>query len=410
MASIVRSKKPALLFPGQGNQQKAMLQPYLDQFPSIVSPILDRIDNALGINFSKLLVNKPPTSSASSIAKSNENVEDINNTSNAQPAIVATSYTIFEILKTQLVSSSSKQSQTEFLNKTFSYTMGHSLGEFTAATVAGVLQFDDTIKLVRQRGLAMESARDAFLQTHNVELGMFVVMLLSRDFTSTDIIQYFDTFIRDPTTQTLISPREELQQQLSKECDPEAYDLLQYLELGNINAKAQVVLSGPKKAADLFIDLLKSHYATTKSSSRQLKLKTIPLNVRAPFHCPIMKPAQDHMQTLVKELLDKNQISWPYNSSNPATNSIPIVSNITAKPFENLDQLIRSLSHSATDRVYWYQSAKYLQDEAGVNHMIAVGPGNVSDLAKRDLSKDLKCEIVNNETLDQVLKSISETS
>lgn len=347
---------PALLFPGQGNQQRAMLSDYLEKFPSVVRPILEELDESLKQSFSKLLVNS---------TEADAMLPDINLTSNAQPAILTASYTILQILKSQLGSSD------DFLKSTFSFTLGHSLGEFTAATAAGVLQFSDAVALVHQRGKAMEQSKAQFLEKYGsvVELGMYVVLFPKHS--SAEIVEFFDKQYRSGT-----QPSE---------------DLTNFVDLGNINSNSQIVFSGPKTAVSTILADIQAHLGLKKP------FRTIPLNVSAPFHSPVMKPAQDHMETLVAKLDADNKIAWP--------GQIPIVSNITAKPFDSKERILRSLSHSCTDRVYWYDSIKYVTEQESVDRLVAIGPGNVSDLTKRDVPKSVQTDIVNAETLDSIVNN-----
>ncbi|VVT52971.1 uncharacterized protein SAPINGB_P003339 [Magnusiomyces paraingens] len=348
---------PAILFPGQGNQKRAMLENYFKRFPSVVKPILEELDESLKQNFSKLLIK----SSDADIF-----LPDIDLTSNAQPAILTTSYTIIQILKSQ---SSNKQ---DFFSSKFSYALGHSLGEFSSASAVGILDFSDAVKLVHLRGKAMESSKAQFSKRFgNVKLGMYVTLL--NKISSSDIIKIFDEKYKTGP----LNPNE----------------LSSYVDIGNINSSSQVVFSGPQPAIYTILSELQTHYGIKRP------FKTIPLNVSAPFHSPIMLPAQEYMEALVSELEASGKIGWP--------SEIPIISNITKRPFESKQQIIRSFSHSCTDRVYWYDSIKYAVNERGIDKFVSIGPGNIGDLTKRDLPKTVSLVNVTSETLEDFIANFN---
>lgn len=386
---------PALLLPGQGNQQRAMLQPYLARFPSIVKPILEEADESLKQRFSRILIDSTEADSM---------IPDINLTSNAQPAILTTSYAIFQILKSQLSTGSTGSNRgpsnnDTFLKSHFSHIMGHSLGEFSAATIAGHLQFADSVNLVHQRGKAMEESRRRFLEKQkaksgkDIDLGMYVVPFPPNH--ASLVIKLFDTEIRPPP------PAPETVQDLSRPdhlLDPSAdiHPLVSFVELGNINSTSQIVFSGPTEAIDAVLEYIKKRLSLKRS------LKKIPLQVSAPFHSPVMAHAQNKMQELVLELDEKNKIFFP--TGNDA--DVSFVANITAKPFQNKQEFVRSLVWSCTDRVYWSKSIQYLTETAGVKKLVALAPGNVANFTKREVPKDVENVVVDDSTLAQVLETL----
>lgn len=393
---------PALLLPGQGNQQYAMIQPFLEKFPSIVKPILEEADESLKQHFSRLLVKSTDAESM---------LPDIHLTSNAQPAILTTSYTVFEILRSQLGTMSkntrSENHRLEFLKSNFSNLLGHSLGEFSAATVAGALEFSDAVKLVNQRGKFMEESKDLFLSKYKelnggkaVELGMYVVLFSKH---STDeIIKIFDTEIRTDSKEiaNTINPS-------SSAAKPvDLHPLTSFVELGNINSNSQIVFSGPYEAVKSVLSYIQTRLGLKRP------FKTIPLKVSAPFHSPVMTHAQNKMKDLVGELQGAGRINFSaidVSKESEKENGIPLISNITARPFSSESQFLRSLAYSCTDRVYWYKSiVNYLHNEQNVSSFVALAPGNVADLTKRDLDpKNTETKVVNGETLDSVVRNWS---
>lgn len=360
--STISKRLPAILFPGQGNQHRAMIQDYLDRFPNIVRPILEEVDESLKQNFSKLLTKNTDADSS---------LPDINLTSNAQPAILTTSYTILKILSSHLSTSSAK-SENEILASKFSFALGHSLGEYTAATATGVLNLADSVSLVHNRGKYMEQSREKFLVDFgpDIELGMYAVRF--SNISSAEITKIFDSKIKPQLESVRSNP------------------LFKYIELGNINSSSQIVFSGPKIATNQALSLIQTEMGIKRP------FRSVPLNVSAPFHSPVMMMAQENMENFVKDFESKSKINWPPK--------IPIVSNKTARPFESKPLLIRSLSHSCTDRVNWYDSLRYIVNSENIQKVFSIGPGNIGDLTKRDFEHQVLTSCVNAETIDQVLE------
>lgn len=383
---------PALLFPGQGSQKKAMLQPFLDMFPHIVKPILEETDEALNQRFSRLLIKNTDAESM---------LPDINLTSNAQPAILITSYTVFEILKTQL-SISSNTDKNSFLKNNFSCTLGHSLGEFSASTAAGALQFFDSVNLVHQRGKAMEESKELFLNKYKhlnggneIELGMYVV-LFPKDIANS-VMKIFDEKIRCSVSKGQDATADK--SFLSKDNGvADLHPLVSFVELGIINSSSQIVFSGPKDAVKSVLSYLQAELMAKRS------FKTIPLNVSAPFHSPIMEHARNKMKDIIDNLHSKNRINFDAIDVNKG---IPLVSNITALPFSSESQYLRSLVYSCTDRVYWYKSiVEYVCNDQQVSKLISLAPGNVTDLTKKDVDpKTVSLINVDENTLEDVLRN-----
>ncbi len=123
----------SVIFPGQGSQMVGMGKELYDRF-NLVKSLFKEADDSLGISLSKIILEGSK--------------EELDLTINTQPAIFLISYSIFRIIKEQF---------NVDLNKA-KYFAGHSLGEYSALSSAGYLNFSDTIKLLRIRGDAMQNA------------------------------------------------------------------------------------------------------------------------------------------------------------------------------------------------------------------------------------------------------------
>jgi [acyl-carrier-protein] S-malonyltransferase len=130
--------------------------------------------------------------------------------------------------------------------------------------------------------------------------------------------------------------------------------------VANDNNNGNVVISGAKAAVDKAIE-----------KAKELGARAIPLNVSAPFHCPLMQPAADEME----EALARTTIVAPRT---------PLVANITAAPVHDPDVIRRLLVEQVTGRVRWRESMTWLAGEGGVARFAEAGAGKVlSGMAKR---------------------------
>lgn len=132
-------EKVALVFPGQGTQHVGMGRYLYDHFPS-ARAVIDQADAVLGYPLSKLMFEGPD--------------EDLEDTLNAQPAILTVSVAALEALREQMHAVGQKLQPV--------FVAGHSLGEYSALVAAGSLEFRDALKLVRERGRLMKEAGNEF--------------------------------------------------------------------------------------------------------------------------------------------------------------------------------------------------------------------------------------------------------
>jgi [acyl-carrier-protein] S-malonyltransferase len=287
-------KKTVLLFPGQGSQYVGMSTRICENY-SIAAQTFEEANEALGFDLKKLCDAGP--------------MDELTKTINSQPAILATSVAICRIYMNEV-------------GVVPSYCAGHSLGEISALTCAGAIEFADAVKIVRHRGQFMQEA---------VSLGagaMTAVMGVDKD-TIAAVCQKVST----PENMVVIS---------------------------NYNAPDQTVISG--------------HQAAVAKAGEELAktgAKTIPLKVSAPFHSPLMQPAADKLKTELRQ--------YRYHDL-----KYPVISNVTALPYLGKEQLIDNLVEQLVQPVQWVASMAYMQSQ-GVELAIEAGPGTVlRDLMKKN--------------------------
>lgn len=217
----------AYVFPGQGSQTPGMGKELADAF-SAAREVFEEVDDALGRSLSKLMWS--------------DDVDAINLTINAQPALMAHSIAAFRVLE--------KEANTEVAKASF--VAGHSLGEYSALCAAGALSIADTAKMLHARGKAMQAATPAG------QGGMAALLGIT--------IEAAEAAIK-------ATPGEGI------------------LEVANDNAPGQVVVSGD-------LDRIKS----LVESARSHKIKMVKiLPVSAAFHSSMMAPAADAMRPILEE-------------------------------------------------------------------------------------------------------------
>ena len=224
------------------------------------------------------------------------------------------------------------ENETNFQIKKAKFYAGHSLGEYSALCCAEALNFQQTINLLNLRGKAMQNA------VPNGEGGMLAI--LGRKIQDVDILL------------------------------KENYKKFQCY-VANDNSVGQIVVSGKISSIELLEQILKKQ-----------NIKFIRLQVSAPFHCPLMKKAT--------EIMKDNILST--NFSKPI---VDIISNVDAKPQNEIDVIKNLLIEQIEKPVRWRESINYMISK-GVNNFIEIGPGKVlSGLIKR-IDRNVKINHVNN--------------
>jgi len=298
----------SVIFPGQGSQLVGMGKEFYDKF-DLVKGLFKEADNILDAPLTKIILEGPK--------------EELDLTVNAQPSIFLVSYSIFHVIK--------KEFNID-LNKA-KFFSGHSLGEYSALSCAGYLNFSDTIKVLRARGKAMQNA------VPKGEGGMVAVL--------GSTVDLIEKILKDHGNDNSV-------------------------EIANDNSDGQIVLSGKNVDLDKLIEVLKKN-----------NIKNIKLPVSAPFHCKLMNKATEVMK---KEIEKVN-----FQDSN-----ISLISNVTANEIKDKNELKELLIKQVENRVRWRESVINMI-EKNIKQFIEIGPGKVlSGLIKR-INKSVKINTINNE-------------
>lgn len=226
--------------------------------------------------------------------------EELKKTENTQPAILTVSVAACAVLKSNGFRPA--------------IAAGHSLGEYSALVAADCLKFSDAVRLVRKRGQYMQEA---------VPQGVGAMAAL----------------LKLPEEKLDFVLREAAQRQV--------------VTAANLNSPDQVVIAGHKEAVERAMELAKAAGAK----------RAILLPVSAPFHCPLMQPAQERMQT---EL----------HNADFGPLSVPLINNWQARVISEIDDARQGLYEQISNPVRWTESVRELA-KRGIGKFIEVGPGSV---------------------------------
>jgi len=251
--------------------------------------------------------------------------EELVLTKHTQPAILTVSYALWKMY-------AEKHDVSEI-----SFMAGHSLGEYTALVASGALSFTDAVRAVYRRGSFMQDA---------VPVGKGAMAALI-DIPKERVVELCET------SEHMITP-------------------------ANFNSPRQIVISGENEGIDKVVELLKAE------KKRAMKLK-----VSAPFHSPLMKPAEENMR---KEVLSSLAV---------ADFSTPVIANVSAKPYSSASEVPELLGAQVTGTVKWDETILFAR-ENGVTEAVEIGPGKVLTKLNKQIDRELVSSNIS--SLDDILK------
>ena len=237
-----------------------------------------------------------------------------------QPAILTVSVAAFRVLRETGI--------------TPNYVAGHSVGEYAAHVAAGTFDFKHAVRVARNRGRYMQEAVPVG------EGAMAAILGMNAD-------------------------------SVRAACEEASQG--EVVQAANNNSPEQVVISGHAAAVQRAADLAKQHGAK----------KTVMLQVSAPFHCSLLKPAQDRLEA------DLKQIEF-YDPE------VPVIANIDAEPRTSASAAREALIRQATGAVQWERSISKLIS-LGVEVFVEVGPGKVLCGLMRQIDRTKPCLNVQDE-------------
>ena len=254
----------SVIFPGQGSQLVGMGKEFFDKY-DFVRNYFKEADDALGFSLSKIILDGPKN--------------ELDLTTNTQPAIFLISYSIYNLVKNEFDIDLAQAK----------YFAGHSLGEYSALACAEYLDFSTTIRLLKTRGEAMQNA------VPKGEGGMVAVL--------GSTVETIEKILQD---------------------NKENF----FAEIANDNSEGQIVLSGKNYDLEKLISILKSN-----------TIKNIKLPVSAPFHCKLMNKATE----IMKEELNKLEFKKSDNIliSNVSANEILDIKELKVLLIKQIENRVR---------------------------------------------------------------------
>lgn len=299
--------KTAIVFPGQGAQKVGMAKD-LYQVNKDATSILELAQTTVDFDLLETMFT--------------DKEKKLGETENTQPALLTHSIALLEALN----------------RIDADYTMGHSLGEYSSLVAAGVLKFEDAVKIVRKRGELMTQAFP------NGVGSMAAVLGLSYE-------------------------------EVNEICKEISFGD-QLIEPANINAPGQIVVSGHKALIDKL----------TKEGKSLGAKRVIPLAVSGPFHSSMMQVIEENFASFI------DQFTW-----NDA--QFPIVQNYNAHGETKAETIKQNMVKQLYSPVQFIKSTEWLIDQ-GVDHFIEIGPGKVLSGLIKKINRDVK--ITSIQTLEDV--------
>lgn len=268
--------------------------------------IFEQADEALGFSLSSIIFEGPD--------------EALKQTANTQPALLTVSVALLAALEGRGLRPD--------------YVAGHSLGEYSALVAAGVLSFEDAVRIVRARGQFMEQAvpsgQGAMAAVLGAERGTLAALCAA--------------ITADGTA----------------------------VELANVNCPGQIVVSGTAAGVQAVAERGKEEAGAKR---------VIPLEVSGPFHSSLMKPAAVNLQATLASIAMKDA-------------TVPVVANVTATVATAADDIRSLLVEQVYSPVLWEDSVRYLIQQ-GVDTFVEIGSGAVLAGLIKKIDKNVRVISIN---------------
>jgi [acyl-carrier-protein] S-malonyltransferase len=290
----------AFLFPGQGSQAVGMGKDLCERF-AVAREIFAEADDILRLPLSTLCFEGP--------------LEELTLTVNTQPALLTVSCALTRVLETEFHLSAS-------------WAAGHSLGEFSALVAAGALAFAEALRLVRERGRAMQAAVAPGVGSMAAVVGLDLASIVA--------------ICQQAAAGQVVSP-------------------------ANLNGGGQIVIAGHREAVERAATLAKNNGAK----------RVIPLAVSAPFHCPLMAPAAEDLRKAL-EPVTVSPLRYP------------VITNVEARACADAGRVKELLVRQVVSPVRWQECIEELA-RLGCRLAIEVGPGRVLSGLTRRIAPDVRC-------------------
>jgi [acyl-carrier-protein] S-malonyltransferase len=306
-------KKFAMVFPGQGSQTVGMLAELAGDYP-IVQETFKQASEVLGYDLWQLVQEGP--------------AEELNKTWQTQPALLTASVAVYRVWQ---------QKYPELKPEVMA---GHSLGEYSALVCAGVLDFQDAVKLVELRGKLMQQA------VPEGTGAMYAIIGLDND--------------------AIINACKQAEQG-------------EVVSAVNFNSPGQVVIAGAKAAVERAAALCKEAGAK----------RALPLAVSVPSHCALMKPAADQLSVSLESITFKAPV-------------VAVLNNVDVKAETDAVAIRNALVRQLYSPVRWTETVEKMAQN-GVEVLVEVGPGKVLNGLTKRIVDSLQAVSVNDvKSLDSV--------
>jgi len=306
-------KKFAMVFPGQGSQTVGMLAELAGDYP-IVQETFKQASEVLGYDLWQLVQEGP--------------AEELNKTWQTQPALLTASVAVYRVW------------QQKYPALKPEVMAGHSLGEYSALVCAGVLDFQDAVKLVELRGKLMQQA------VPEGTGAMYAIIGLDND--------------------AIINACKQAEQG-------------EVVSAVNFNSPGQVVIAGAKAAVERAAALCKEAGAK----------RALPLAVSVPSHCALMKPAADQLSVSLESITLKEA-------------GVSVLNNVDVKNEIEADAIRNALVRQLYSPVRWTETVEKMAQN-GVEVLVEIGPGKVLNGLTKRIVDSLQAVSVNDvKSLDSV--------